>query len=67
MIRRPISRSSMYPDLPAAPLKFAEYTVGSGVDALVLGYPGAASFQASPAQIREVTEINGPTSTAQRR
>ena len=26
----------------------------------MLGYPGAASFQASPAQIREVTEINGP-------
>jgi S1-C subfamily serine protease len=48
------------PGLPAAPLKFAKYTVGTGVDAFVLGYPGAASFQASPAQIREVTEINGP-------
>lgn len=48
------------PGLPAAPLKFAEYTVGTGVDALVLGFPGAASFRASPAQIREVTEINGP-------
>jgi S1-C subfamily serine protease len=48
------------PGLPAEPLKFADYTVGAGVDALVLGYPGAASFQASPAQIREVTEINGP-------
>jgi S1-C subfamily serine protease len=48
------------PGLPAAPLKFADYTVGSGVDALVLGFPGAASFKASPAQIREVTEINGP-------
>jgi S1-C subfamily serine protease len=48
------------PGLPAAPLKFADYTVGSGVDAFVLGFPGAASFRASPAQIREVTEINGP-------
>jgi S1-C subfamily serine protease len=48
------------PGLPAEPLKFADYTVGPGVDALVLGYPGAASFHASPAQIREVTEINGP-------
>ena len=48
------------PGLPAAPLKFADYTVGTGVDAFVLGFPGAASFQASPAQIREVTEINGP-------
>lgn len=48
------------PGLPAAPLTFADYTVGTGVDALVLGYPGAASFQASAAQVREVTEINGP-------
>jgi S1-C subfamily serine protease len=48
------------PGLSAQPLKFAEYTAGAGVDALVLGYPGAASFQATPAQVREVTEINGP-------
>ncbi len=48
------------PGLSARPLKFTEYTVGTGVDALVLGYPGAASFQASPAQIREVTDLNGP-------
>jgi S1-C subfamily serine protease len=48
------------PDLSVAPLKFAEYTAGGGVDAVVLGYPGARSFQASPATIREVTEINGP-------
>jgi S1-C subfamily serine protease len=48
------------PDLPAQPLKFAEYTAGAGTDVLVLGYPGAASFKASPAQIREVIELNGP-------
>ena len=48
------------PDLSAQPLKFAEYTAGTGVDVLVLGYPGAASFKASPAQIREVTDLNGP-------
>ncbi len=36
------------PDLPAQPLKFAEYTAG------------AASFTVSPAKIREVTEIIGP-------
>lgn len=48
------------PGLPAEPLKFAEYTAGLGVDALVLGYPGAASFKVSPARVREVTEINGP-------
>jgi S1-C subfamily serine protease len=48
------------PDLPAQPLKFAEYTAGTGIDVLVLGYPGAASFKVSPAKIREVTELNGP-------
>ena len=47
------------PDLPAQPLKFAEYTAGTGTDVLVLGYPGSASFKASPAQIREVIELNG--------
>jgi len=48
------------PGLLARPLKFAEYTAGTGIDALVLGYPGAASFKASPATIREVTDIEGP-------
>ncbi|RDH78098.1 serine protease [Mycolicibacterium moriokaense] len=48
------------PDLAAEPLQFAEYTAGTGVDALVLGYPGAASFTASPAKIREVIDLNGP-------
>jgi S1-C subfamily serine protease len=48
------------PELAARPLEFAEYTAGTGVDALVLGYPGATSFKASPARIREVTEIEGP-------
>ena len=48
------------PELSARPLKFAEYTAGTGVDAIVLGYPGAAAFTVSPATIREVTEIEGP-------
>lgn len=48
------------PDLAAKPLKMAEYTAGAGVDALVLGYPGSGPFKASPAKIREVTEIEGP-------
>lgn len=48
------------PGLMVRPLRFAEYTAGAGVDTLVLGYPGAASFKASPATIREVTEIEGP-------
>ncbi len=48
------------PRLSAEPLEFAGYTAGTGVDALVLGYPGATSFRASPAQIREVTDLRGP-------
>lgn len=48
------------PDLTAPALEFARYTAEAGTDALVLGYPGAASFKVSPAQVREVTEINGP-------
>jgi S1-C subfamily serine protease len=48
------------PDLSALPLPLAEYTAGTGTDALVLGYPAGASFTAGPAQIREVTELNGP-------
>lgn len=39
-------------------LKFAEYTAGTGVDALVLGYPGAGSFKASPPR-----SARSPTST----
>ncbi|WNG91903.1 trypsin-like peptidase domain-containing protein [Mycobacterium sp. ITM-2016-00318] len=48
------------PELAARPLKFAEYTAGAGVDTLVLGFPGATAFKASPATIREVTDIEGP-------
>jgi len=48
------------PDLAAPPLRFADYTAGVGTDALVLGFPGAASFTASPARIRAVTDLNGP-------
>lgn len=48
------------PGLPARPLPLAEYTAGTGTAALVLGFPGAASFKASPAQVREVVELNGP-------
>jgi S1-C subfamily serine protease len=48
------------PQLAARPLKFAEYTAGAGVDTLVLGFPGATAFKASPAKIREVTDIEGP-------
>ncbi|MBI3212779.1 MAG: acid resistance serine protease MarP [Mycobacterium sp.] len=48
------------PDLPAAPLKFAENPAVSGTDALVLGYPGGGDFTASPARVRETIELSGP-------
>jgi S1-C subfamily serine protease len=48
------------PGLSAAPLEFAEYTAGTGTAALVLGFPGAGSFKASPTQIRQVSDIKGP-------
>jgi S1-C subfamily serine protease len=48
------------PGLSAPPLRFAGYTPGTGTQALVLCYPGATAFKASPAQIRETTELNGP-------
>jgi S1-C subfamily serine protease len=48
------------PDLPAAPLAFAEAAAPTGTDALVLGYPGGGEFVATPARIREIIELNGP-------
>lgn len=48
------------PGLPAAPLRFAEYTAGTGTAVLVLGYPGASAFTASAARVREVTDLSGP-------
>jgi S1-C subfamily serine protease len=48
------------PDLAATPLAFADYTAGTGVDALVLGFPGATSVTTSPAKIREVSALKGP-------
>ena len=48
------------PDLPAAPLPFAEKPAVTGTDALVLGYPGGGDFAATPARIRETIELNGP-------
>ena len=48
------------PDLPAAPLEFAEKPAVSGTDALVLGFPGGGDFKATPARVRETIELNGP-------
>jgi S1-C subfamily serine protease len=48
------------PNLPADPLVFAESLAATGTDAIVLGYPGGGNFDATPARIREVIELNGP-------
>jgi S1-C subfamily serine protease len=48
------------PDLQAPALSIAEGTAPNGTDALILGYPGGGAFEATPARIREVIELNGP-------
>ena len=48
------------PGLPAPPLAFANAPAATGTDALVMGFPDASSFEATPARIREVINLNGP-------
>ncbi|BBX19952.1 acid resistance periplasmic serine protease MarP [Mycolicibacterium duvalii] len=48
------------PDLPSAPLQFADGEVPSGTDGIVMGYPGGGDFVATPARVRETIELNGP-------
>lgn len=48
------------PDLPPPPLTFAEAPARPDTDAIVLGYPGGGGFDATPARIREIIELNGP-------
>ncbi|MBN3510919.1 acid resistance serine protease MarP [Mycolicibacterium nivoides] len=48
------------PDLPIAPLQFAEQPAPKGTDAVVMGYPGGGDFLATPARVREIIELNGP-------
>ena len=48
------------PGLPAPPLAFANAPAATGTDALVMGFPDAGSFKATPARIQEVVELNGP-------
>ncbi|ULE35036.1 acid resistance serine protease MarP [Mycobacterium sp. IDR2000157661] len=58
------------PNLPAAPLQFAETPAATGTDAVVMGYPGGGNFVATPARVREIIELSGPdiyrTSTVER-
>ncbi|WP_029108409.1 acid resistance serine protease MarP [Mycobacterium sp. URHD0025] len=48
------------PNLPVAPLQFADQPAPKGTDAVVMGYPGGGDFLATPARVREIIELNGP-------
>jgi S1-C subfamily serine protease len=48
------------PDLPSAPLAFAEAPAATGTDTIVMGYPGGGDFIATPARVREIIELKGP-------
>lgn len=48
------------PTLDVEPLEFNDDQAKQGTDAIVLGYPGGGEFQATPARISEVIELNGP-------
>ncbi|MEE6169955.1 MULTISPECIES: acid resistance serine protease MarP [Mycobacteriaceae] len=48
------------PDLPTAPLTFADQAAPQGTDAVVMGYPGGGDFLATPARVREIIELKGP-------
>ena len=41
-------------------MKFAEYTAGTGVDALCSAIPAPVRSRPPPPKIREVTALNGP-------
>ncbi|HEX2074178.1 MAG TPA: MarP family serine protease [Geodermatophilus sp.] len=48
------------PDLPQVPLTFAATPVGSGSDAIIMGYPGGGGLFVGPARVRDRGEISGP-------
>ena len=48
------------PDLPSAPLQFAEARRRPAPTRWCMGYPGGGDFAATPARIRETIELNGP-------
>src|ERR1700744_554080 len=48
------------PNLPPAPLTFAQGEAKSGANVVVLGYPGGGNFTATPARIREAIKLSGP-------
>lgn len=47
-------------ELTAPPLVFASGAAEPDTDALVLGYPGGGVFEASPARVRDIINLEGP-------
>lgn len=48
------------PDLTARPLDFSANDAASGQDGIVLGYPLDGPYRASPARVRDRTDLRGP-------
>ncbi len=46
------------PELTAPPLAFADSLVFTGTDAVMLGYPAGGGFVATPARVRDITELS---------
>jgi S1-C subfamily serine protease len=54
------------PGLPEVPLTFASQRAGTGVDTIIMGYPGGGSLYIGPARVRDRGEISGPDFRDQR-
>jgi S1-C subfamily serine protease len=58
------------PGLPQVPLTFAQKSLDTGADAIIMGYPGGGPFYVGAARVRDRGEISGPdfrnTTTVQR-
>jgi uncharacterized membrane protein required for colicin V production len=48
------------PHLPPPPLSFDQTEAKSGLNVVVLGYPGGGNFTATPARIRQAIKLSGP-------
>lgn len=46
------------PQLTAPPLVFADALAFTGTEAVMLGYPAGGAFVATPARVRDITELN---------
>jgi S1-C subfamily serine protease len=54
------------PGLPEVPLTFASQRAASGVDTIIMGYPGGGALYVGPARVRDRGEISGPDFRDQR-